>query len=89
MKRKFKQCLSIPPISTKQTTTSHLKSLNTKKDDIWYGIGNPSPMAIQILMNNNKNLHKFAPLKRPHTIIKLKDNINMDSTRAGSMNACS
>jgi hypothetical protein len=33
MKRKFKEWwLTIPPISTKRTTTFHLKSLNRKKD---------------------------------------------------------
>jgi len=37
MKRKFKQWWStIPSISTKQTITSHLNSLNTKMNhDIW------------------------------------------------------
>jgi hypothetical protein len=36
MKWKFKQWWSsIPPISTKQTTTFHLKSLNTKDHNIW------------------------------------------------------
>jgi hypothetical protein len=41
MKRKFKQCWStIPPVSTKQTITSRIKSLNIKKD---HGVGNPGP----------------------------------------------
>jgi len=39
MKRKFKQCWStIPPVSTKQTITSRIKSLNIKKD---HDVGNP------------------------------------------------
>ena len=47
MKRKFKQWWStISPISTKQTTTSHLKPLNTKKI-MTYGIGNPGPVLGQ------------------------------------------
>ena len=40
-----------------------------------------------------KNLHIFASTqkekKRPHTIIKMNDHINMDSTITGSMIACS
>ena len=41
-KRNFKQWWStIPPISTKQTTTSHLKSMNIKKRT--YDFGNPGP----------------------------------------------
>jgi len=38
MKRKFKQWSSTnPPIWTKQTITSYLNSLNTKKDNnIWH-----------------------------------------------------
>ena len=32
-----------------------------------------------------KTLHSFHS-KRPHTIIKINDNMNMDSTIAGSMN---
>jgi hypothetical protein len=43
IQRKFKQCWStFPPISTKQTTTFYLKSLNTKKITT-YDDGNPSP----------------------------------------------
>ena len=43
MKRKSKQWWStIPPISTKRTTTSHPKSLNMKKN-MTYDIGNPGP----------------------------------------------
>ena len=43
MKRKFKQQrTTIPPISTKETITSHLKSLNTKKIRTYVG-GNPVP----------------------------------------------
>ena len=43
MKRKFKQWRSaIPPISTKQTTTSNIKPLNMRKT-MTYGIGNLGP----------------------------------------------
>jgi hypothetical protein len=43
MKRNFKQYWStIPPISTKQTITSLLKQLNTKKITT-YDVGNPGP----------------------------------------------
>jgi len=43
MKRKSDQCWStIPPISTKQTTTSHLKSLNIKKI-MTNDVRNPGP----------------------------------------------
>ena len=43
MKSKFKQRWStIPPISTKQTVTSHLSSLNTKKTTT-YDAGYPGP----------------------------------------------
>ena len=43
MKRKFKQwCSTIPPISTKWTSTHHLNSLNLKKTTT-YDIGNPGP----------------------------------------------
>jgi len=38
MKRKWWS--TIPPISTKQTTSSYLKSLNTK-NAMTYGIGSP------------------------------------------------
>ena len=42
MKRTFKQGWStVPPISTKQTITSNLRSPNTKKT-MTYDIGNPS-----------------------------------------------
>ena len=41
MKRKFKQCWStIPPVSTKQTISCRIKSLNIKKD---HDVGNPGP----------------------------------------------
>jgi hypothetical protein len=41
MKRKFQQGLStIPSISTKWAITSHINSLNTKKGEIKYDIGN-------------------------------------------------
>jgi hypothetical protein len=45
MKRKFKEIwTTIPPISTKQTTTSHLNSLNMiKKRTKTYDVGNPGP----------------------------------------------
>ena len=46
MKRKFRKWWStILPISTKQTITSHLNSLNTKKKRgiTTYDIGNPDP----------------------------------------------
>ena len=42
IKRQLKQWWStIPPILTKQTITSHLKSLNKKRP--WHGIRNPGP----------------------------------------------
>jgi hypothetical protein len=42
MKRKFKEIwTTIPPISTKQTTTSHLNSLNINNTTI-FGVANPS-----------------------------------------------
>ena len=42
------------------------------------------------IKKDNKNLHRFSSsLKRPLTIIKMNDNINIDSTIAGSMNAYS
>jgi hypothetical protein len=42
-KRKYKQRWStIPPISTKQTTSSHLKPLNIKQT-MTHDVGNPSP----------------------------------------------
>jgi hypothetical protein len=44
--------LTIPPISTKWTTTSHLKPWNTKKT-ITYDIGNPDPGLLVIDMRNN------------------------------------
>ena len=42
MKRKFKVMSTIPAISTKRTTTSHLNSLNTKKTTT-YDAGNSDP----------------------------------------------
>jgi len=33
----------MPPISTKQTTSSYLKSFNTKTKTMTYDVGNPSP----------------------------------------------
>ena len=99
MKRKFKQWWSsFPPISAKQTITSHLNSLNTKWP--WH-----MTLEIQVLTwNRHKNvvglngLMGFQPSplgfpiqtrfhsKRPHTITKMNDNINMDSTIEVSMN---
>jgi hypothetical protein len=45
MKRKFEQWWSIiPPLSTKQATTSYLKWLNkTNKKTMTYGVGNSGP----------------------------------------------
>ena len=46
MKKTIKQSWStIPPISTKQTITSHLISLNMKKpqNNTEYDVGNPGP----------------------------------------------
>jgi len=43
MNKKFKTVMvNIPPISTKQTITCHLKSLNTKRL-MTYDVGNPDP----------------------------------------------
>ena len=48
MKRKFKQWWSTnPPISTKQTTTSHHKQLNIKKKTMTYDIRNPCLGLVQ------------------------------------------
>ena len=51
---------TIPPISTKLTTISYLKSLNTKKRP-WlnYGIGNPVFKWNRLLMLNNKTMRKY------------------------------
>ena len=38
---------------------------------------------------NQKDLHRFASSKRPHTITKMNDSKNMDNTIAGSVNASS
>jgi hypothetical protein len=47
LKRKFKQWWSqIPSISTKQTTTSHLHSLNTKRGQR-HDVGNSCPVLGQ------------------------------------------
>ena len=41
MKRRFKQwCWTIPPISTKRTITSDLKSMNTNKVTTTFDVGN-------------------------------------------------
>jgi hypothetical protein len=39
----------MPPISTKQTTSSYLKSFNTKAKTMTYDVGNPSPGLEQAL----------------------------------------
>ena len=54
MKRKFKQSI-IPPISTRQTNTSHLNSLNIKKGGLWH-------MTFEI--HKQKNIFSFLSNNR-------------------------
>ena len=109
----FKQWWStIPPVSTKQTITSHINSLSTKKTVAYYVSGNQGPGLWQAhkcdrvklvnwipnlicdnwISNDNTDINKQykkklvqIPLhsKRSHTITRMNDNINIDSTIAG------
>ena len=54
----------MPPISSKRKTTSHLKSMNTKKSTK-YGIWNPGPILGRVnkcgwvkLVNGNTDINK-------------------------------
>jgi hypothetical protein len=44
-------------------------------------------MAVHVQTNDKKPAQICFHSKRPHTIIKMNDNINMDSTIPESMNA--
>ena len=59
-KRKYKQRWStIPPISTKQTTSSHLKPLNIKQT-MTHDVGNPSPGTdTQIWVKVSSGIYMF------------------------------
>ena len=97
MKRKLKQWWStISPISTNQTSTSHLKSLNKKKEhEIWswksrslFGTGinmwQIKPITA-IQLSRKPALIRFQVLKRPQIITKINYNTCQDADRVRVM----
>jgi hypothetical protein len=48
-----------------------------------------SPTAIHLKTNDKRTLKIRFPSKRLHTVTKINDNININSTIAGSKNAIS
>jgi len=49
-------------------------------------IGSPTVIQIHVSTNDKKAVQIHFHSKRPHTITRMNDNINMDSIIAGSMN---
>jgi len=88
-------------ITTKETNTSHLKSLNTKKKKNIYADGNPGPGLRQAhncgsfkpvtppLENWIYNCNtKYFHSKKTHLMTKMIAHINMDNTIVGPVNVC-
>ena len=56
----------------------------------WFGTGTKCGGVKPVNWNSNANTYiqiRFLS-KRPHTIVKMKYNINMESTKTRSMNVC-
>ena len=100
MKAKFQMWWpTIPPISTKQTITCHLKSLNIKKNITyikrwksrsWFGQAPKCGWVKPVFPMWSlpiKNLHRFTSTQKDHILITKMNDMNMDSTIAGSVYA--
>jgi hypothetical protein len=96
---------SLLPISTKRTITSHLISLNAKmtttynvgKPGPWQTWRYYRSINFNNWISNDNTHHKQTIKKkstnslpiRLHIITNMNDDVNMDSTIAGSLNSCS